>query len=302
MIRIDQVTKTYREHTVLDQVSFTAPARAVTALLGPNGAGKSTLLRIAVGLTTADSGSVRIHEQDMSHSRSSGRMVGALLDHRAFTPGRSARDHLRMLALAGGLPATRVDACLEVVGLGERRRSRAGTFSLGMAQRLGIATALLSDPSVLILDEPTNGLDPEGMVWLRGFLRAFVDLGRTILVSSHDMNDVAQLADHIVIIDGGRLVSQHVVGEMQSMRSHIIVETPDAMLLAPALTAAGGHVEQLTPIRLRVHGLTLRDIGDRAAEQSATIWELSSRTPSLETIYLAELDRDRTAVSAGGRP
>jgi ABC-2 type transport system ATP-binding protein len=209
-----RLTKRFGDVTAVDDLSFEARAGAVTGFVGPNGAGKSTTLRIILGLVEPDEGASAVLGMPYGSIPHPGRTVGAVLETQSFTPLRSGRNHLRVLAAAGGLPDARVDEVLDVVGLTPAAGRRAGSYSLGMRQRLALAAALLGDPAVLILDEPANGLDPQGIRWLRTFLRRFADDGRAALVSSHVLSEMQQLADDVVVIDHGRLVRQAPMREL----------------------------------------------------------------------------------------
>lgn len=220
-IVVDGVTKRYGMVTAVDDLTFTVPRGRVTGLLGPNGAGKTTTLRVLLGLVRPDRGTATFGGTPYRELVEPARRVGAVLDAMSFHPGRTARDHLRILAAAGGLDRDRVGVVLEQVGLGDAARRRAGGFSLGMRQRLGLAGALLGDPEILVLDEPANGLDPDGVRWLRLFLRDYAASGRTVLVSSHMLAEVAQTVDDVVILDAGRAVFQGPVGELAPSRSRL---------------------------------------------------------------------------------
>ena len=226
-IEIRGLSKRFGEVTAVDDLSFTAREGAVTGFLGPNGAGKSTTLRMLLGLVTPTEGSATFDGVPYAELHEPSRRVGAMLETGAFHPGRRAGDHLRILATAAGLPTTRVDAVLREVDLADVSHRRVKGFSLGMRQRLGLASALLGDPKVLILDEPANGLDPEGVRWLREFVRAFADRGGTVLLSSHVLAEVAQTVDDVVIIAGGRLVAQSSLSELANRSRHgVRVRTP----------------------------------------------------------------------------
>ena len=242
MIEVDDLCKSYGATLAVDAVSFTVRPGAVTAFVGPNGAGKSTVLRIALGLDSADSGSALILGRPYRLLDAPGRRVGSLLDAGAVHPGQTGRTHLRILARASGLAPERVDRVLDQVGLDSVAGDRVRTYSLGMRQRLGVAAALLGDPDVLILDEPTNGMDPEGIGWLQNLLRSYAQAGRTVLISSHHMSELEQVADRVVVIAAGRVVADAELGELvhgpgaPTMR----VQTPDAAALRTAVAAAGG--------------------------------------------------------------
>ncbi len=214
MIEVQELTKRYGRAVAVDRLSFTVRPGTVTGFLGPNGSGKSTTLRMIMGLDAADSGQARIGGRAYRELRWPLREVGALLEARSFHPGRSARAHLAALAASNRIPQARVDEVLGTVGLGPAAGRRAGKFSLGMAQRLGIATALLGDPGVLLLDEPANGLDPEGIRWLRSLLRSLAAQGRTVLVSSHLISEMAQTAEHLVVIGQGRLLAEGTAADL----------------------------------------------------------------------------------------
>jgi ABC-2 type transport system ATP-binding protein len=213
-ITVDGLTKRFGAVQAVDDLSFEIPGASVTGFLGPNGAGKTTTLRMLLGLVAPDAGRATIEKRLYAELDEPARVIGALLEATSFHPGRSARNHLRVVARAAGLPDRRADEVLEQVGLTDAARRRAGCFSLGMRQRLGLAAALLGDPAVLILDEPTNGLDPAGVRWLRDLLRAMAAEGRTVLVSSHLLSEVARTVDRVVVIDRGRLVAESAVADL----------------------------------------------------------------------------------------
>jgi ABC-2 type transport system ATP-binding protein len=216
-ITVDGLTKDFGATRAVDDLSFEIHPGRVVGLLGPNGSGKTTTLRMLLGLVAPTSGQALIGGRIYADIADPGRVIGAVLEARAFHPGRSARDHLRVLATEAGIPGGRVDQVLELVGLAEKARDRAGSFSLGMGQRLSLAAALLGDPGVLILDEPTNGLDPAGIRWLRLLLRDLAGEGRTVVVSSHALGEVQQAADEVLILDAGRLLSHRPMSEIDSL-------------------------------------------------------------------------------------
>jgi len=216
MIEARGLVKHYGSTTAVDNLSFDVRPGTVTGFLGPNGAGKSTTMRMILGLDRPDAGTARVNGQSYHELRWPLREVGALLEAKAFHPGRSARAHLTALAVSNGLPRRRVNDVLEITGMGKAADRRAGKFSLGMAQRLGIAAALLGDPGVLLLDEPVNGLDPEGIRWIRGLLKTLASHGRTVLISSHLISEVAQTADQLIVIGQGRLLAQTTVAELSA--------------------------------------------------------------------------------------
>ncbi|MEY2848416.1 MAG: hypothetical protein RI885_1081 [Actinomycetota bacterium] len=306
MIHADTLTKTYGMKTAVDAVSFTVRPGMVTGFLGPNGAGKSTTMRMILGLDAPTSGSVTVNGRSYRSSRSPLTEVGALLDAKAMHPGRTARDHLRALAATHGIPRSRVDAVLEITGLSAVARKRVGGFSLGMGQRLGIAAALLGDPGILILDEPVNGLDPEGVLWVRHLTRSLAAEGRTVLLSSHLMSEMAQTADHLIVLGRGRVIADAPVDTIVSAASGAVtrVRSPRIDELARALAAASGDEAMLTRIdhdTAQVAGSTSAEIGDLAARLGLPLHELTPINASLEDAYLA-LTQDeveyRSEVSA----
>ena len=236
-IDVNGLTKRFGEHTAVDDLTFTVEPGRVTGFLGPNGAGKTTTLRMLLGLVAPTSGHASFGGRPYRELRDPLRVVGTALEASSFLPGRTGRNHLRVLAASAGIPDSRVDAALEATGMGEAGRRRVGGYSLGMRQRLGLSTALLGDPEVLVLDEPINGLDPEGIRWIRGFLRGLADEGRTVLISSHLLSEVQQTVDEVVIISKGRIV--HTGGlEALETRTSVLVDAPDRAGLAAAFAAA----------------------------------------------------------------
>ena len=273
MIEVQSLTKRYGDQTAVDDLSFTAPAGVITGFLGPNGAGKSTTMRMVLGLDVPTSGRAKVNGQSYRDMVAPIAEIGALLDARASHPGRSARDHLSVLALTHGIPAARVDEVLSMVGLTEAARQRVGTFSLGMAQRLGIASALLGDPGTLILDEPVNGLDPEGIRWIRELLKRLAGEGRAILLSSHLMSEMAQTAEHLIIVGQGRLIADTTVQAVIAEASEggtVHVSSPRAAELADALSGVDGAKVQRgdDPGELDVTGIAASRVGEIALEVS----------------------------------
>jgi ABC-2 type transport system ATP-binding protein len=264
----------------------------VTGFLGPNGSGKTTTMRCILGLARPTTGTATVLGRPYRELDRPMRRVGALIDPRARHPGRTAYRHLLALAQSNGLPAARVDEVIDLVGLESVADDRVRGFSLGMGQRLGIAAALLGDPDVLLLDEPVNGLDPEGIRWVRELLRALADEGRTVLVSSHLMSEMEDTADHLVVLGRGRLLADVPMDELLGAHSAVCVRTPQGPLLADALRRAGGHVELEIDGALRVEGLTQIEVGDVAFVADVRLHELSRVTASLEAAYLALTDDD----------
>ena len=287
MIAARNLTKTYGQKTAVDGITFTVEPGRVTGFLGPNGAGKSTTMRMILGLDRPSAGSVTVNWRRYADSPAPLREVGALLEARALHPGRSARDHLRWLAVSNRIPAARVDEVLALVGLEAVAGQRVGKFSLGMGQRLGIAVALLGDPPVVVLDEPVNGLDPEGIRWVRELLRDLADEGRTVLVSSHLMSEMEETADHLVVLGRGRLLADVPMADLLGRHAAVRVRSPQASLLARALERAGAAVDYEEDSALWVEGLDVVEVGDVAYLSGLRVHELTQITASLESAYLA---------------
>jgi ABC-2 type transport system ATP-binding protein len=287
----------------IDGLSFTVPSGAVTGFLGPNGAGKSTTMRMILGLDAPTSGTVTVNGRPYTGYRRPLREVGALLDARAVAGGRSARNHLMWLALSNGIPRSRVDEVLQHVGLASAARKRVGGFSLGMAQRLGIAAALLGDPQVLMFDEPVNGLDPDGVAWIRALLRSLAEQGRTVLLSSHLMSEMALTADRLIIIGRGRLIAETSVADLlaEGGGNHIRVRSAEADDLARLLAEHGAAVEREPDGALRVTGATADEVGDLARTRGLGLLELSPQQMSLEQRYM-ELTRDAAEYRSAESP
>ncbi|MFE7389534.1 ABC transporter ATP-binding protein [Streptomyces sp. NPDC057582] len=293
MIEAVGLTKRYGAKTAVYNLSFQVRPGAVTGFLGPNGSGKSTTMRMMLGLDQPTSGHVTIGGHPFRSLPNAPRQVGALLDAKAVHGGRSARNHLLSLAQLAGIPAARVDEVLGVVGLQDVARKRSKGFSLGMGQRLGIAAALLGDPQVLLFDEPVNGLDPEGILWVRNLMRLLASEGRTVFVSSHLMSEMALTADHLIVIGRGQLLADMSVKDFISANSADFarVRVPDAQpeqreKLTAALTEAGGQVMSEPGGALRVTGLQLPRISDLAHGADVRLWELSPHQASLEEAYM----------------
>ena len=295
-IEIQGLSKRFGAVVAVDDLSFVAREGAVTGFLGPNGAGKTTTLRMLLGLATPTAGSATIGGQPYGQLAEPFRHVGAVLESSGFHPGRRARDHLRVLATAAGLPLARVQEVLDQVGLAEAGGRRVKSFSLGMRQRLGLASALLGEPEVLILDEPANGLDPEGVHWLRRFLRGFADQGGTVLVSSHLLAEVAQTVDEVVIIARGRLVSQASLADLtHRSQAGVRVRTPQAEALRGALAAEGIAAELVTADALVAFQTTTEAVGLAAAGADVAIYEMTVQGFDLEELFL-ELTNSEEAV------
>jgi ABC-2 type transport system ATP-binding protein len=283
-VEVRGLTKRFGSFTAVDDLSFQVEPGRITGFLGPNGAGKTTTLRMLLDLVRPTSGTATIDGVAYTQLTDPLGTVGAALEATSFHPGRSGRDHLRVLAAASGIPDDRVDELLELTGIPAFARSRAGTYSMGMRQRLALAAALLGDPRVLLLDEPANGLDPEGIRWLRTFLRHLSSEGKTILVSSHLLAEVEQTADQIVIIANGRLVRQGTVAEL-SGGGGTIVRTSDAPALARALAAADIVVHPTDDGALMAETTDLARVGDVALAAGLPVWELRPKTADLEGLF-----------------
>lgn len=299
MIYLRDLTKSYGPKTVVDQLSFTVRPGVVTGFLGPNGAGKSTTMRMLVGLEQPTSGSVTINGRSYVQQPAPMREIGVLLDAGATHPGRSARNHLLALAATHRIPARRVDDVLDLVGLSEVAGDRTGTFSLGMSQRLGIASALLGDPATIMLDEPVNGLDPEGIRWIRDLLSGLAAEGRTVFLSSHLMSEMALTATHLVVVGRGRLLADMSVAELvATAASSVQVRSPRAAELRPLLTGDGVSIATAADGQLTVEGLPIDEVGDRAAAAMIPLHELTLRRASLEEAFM-DLTRDAVEFSGG---
>jgi ABC-2 type transport system ATP-binding protein len=288
LIEVHNVTKHYGSTLAVDDLSFEVQPGHVTGFLGPNGAGKTTTMRIMLGLDRPDRGSVTIggrsyHDLDVPLQE-----VGALLDPKAFHPGRTAYSHLLCLAQSNGIPARRVDEVLAIVGLEPAARRRAGDFSLGMGQRLGIAAALLGDPAVLMFDEPVNGLDPEGIAWVRQLMRMLASQGRTVFVSSHLMSEMALTADHVVVIGKGRLIRDESVRDFvdSSSKASVLVKSPESTRLRSLLEATGAKVVDTPEGQLEVLDLEAPRIGEVAAANGIVLHELTPHRASLEEAFM----------------
>jgi ABC-2 type transport system ATP-binding protein len=286
-IEIQALSKRFGGITAVDDLSFSTREGAVTGFLGPNGAGKTTTLRMLLGLVSPTEGTATVDGRPYAKLAEPTRHVGAVLESTGFHPGRRARQHLRVLATAAGLPLERADEVLAEVDLTDVADRRVKGFSLGMRQRLGLASALLGAPNVLILDEPTNGLDPEGVHWLRQYLRSFADRGGSVLVSSHLLAEVAQTVDDVVIIANGRLVTQSSLADLaQPSRSGVRVRTPHAETLRTALTAEGIAAELVAADVVMAFETTTEAVGLAAAGAAAVIYEMTVERFDLEELFL----------------
>ncbi|MEU4038956.1 ABC transporter ATP-binding protein [Streptomyces collinus] len=294
MIEAQQLTKRYGEKTAVDGLDFTVKPGTVTGFLGPNGAGKSTTMRMIVGLDAPTNGSVTVNGHRYARHQAPLQEVGALLEAKSIHPGRSAYNHLRALALTHGIPSRRVDEVVELAGLASVAKKRAGAFSLGMGQRLGIAAALLGDPQTVMLDEPVNGLDPEGVLWIRNLLTSLAAEGRTVFVSSHLMSEVALVADHLIIVGRGRLLADTTVRDLvrEAGGDTVKVATNDPARLRDVLAGPGVEITgRVGTEELQVTGASAREIGLKAAEHGIPLFELTSKAVSLEEAFM-ELTRD----------
>ena len=293
MITASRVTKTYGPTRAVDDLSFEVRPGVVTGFLGPNGSGKSTTMRMVMGLDRPDSGAVTIDGRHFGELRWPLREVGALLEAKALHPGRTAYDHLLSMAQTNAVPRARVDEVLELVGLESVARRRVGKYSLGMSQRLGIASALLGDPGVLLFDEPVNGLDPEGILWVRTLLQGLAGEGRTVFVSSHLMSEMALTATDLVVIGRGQLIAQTSVHDFiaSNTEATVLVRSPGADVLADVLRAAGAGVDARDDGALLVTGLDGTRVGDLALYAGVALHELRPERASLEEVFM-ELTSD----------
>ncbi|MDO8184615.1 ATP-binding cassette domain-containing protein [Conexibacter sp. JD483] len=299
MIDVTDLTKRYGDRLAVDALSFRVEPGRVTGFLGPNGAGKSTTMRMIVGLDAPTAGTARVDGRAYRDHRAPLREVGVLLEAHAIHPGRSARDHLRALAATHAIPHARVEQVIDLVGLRQVAGKRAGAFSLGMGQRLGIAAALLGDPGTVILDEPVNGLDPEGVLWVRTLLRGLAAEGRTIFLSSHLMSEMALTADHLIVVGRGRLIADLPVEELtrRAASDRVLVRTPDATTLRERLAGPGVAVASGARDELEVSGLTSAQIGTVARDHGLTLHELTPQRATLEEAFM-ELTRDAVEYEA----
>ncbi|HEX3360199.1 MAG TPA: ATP-binding cassette domain-containing protein [Solirubrobacterales bacterium] len=294
------MSKSYGKKAAVDDLSFAVRPGQVTGFLGPNGSGKSTTMRLILGLDAPDCGTVVVNGKRYRDHRAPLHQIGALLDASSFHTGRSARDHLLAMAQTHGLGRDRVEAMIELVGLGEVARKRAGTFSLGMRQRLGIASALLADPRVVMLDEPINGLDPEGILWVRNLLKGLAAEGRTVFVSSHLMSEMALTADHLIVIGKGKLIADVSVRELVrgASSSAVRVRSPHAARLGEIVAGPEVRVRSLGTELIEIHGVEAEDIGAAALVSGIVLHELAPRQASLEDAFM-ELTGEAIEFRAG---
>jgi ABC-2 type transport system ATP-binding protein len=286
MIQAANLTKRYRKKTAVDNISFEVETGKVTGFLGPNGAGKSTTMRLMLGLdngggkTTFDG--KKLHDYILPSQ-----VIGILLEAKAFHPTRTPYQHLRVLADAGGIPKARVHEVLNIVGLHEVTKKKPGKFSLGMSQRLGIAAAILGEPKYLMLDEPANGLDPEGIAWLRQFIKDYADKGNAVFVSSHLLSEMALMADNVVVIGKGKLIADTSIEKLLAENSHasVLVRSPKLSQLQKALVTSKATVNNLEK-SLLIEGMTTDEIGKLAFKEGVPLYELSSQSASLESVFL----------------
>ncbi|HEY6749373.1 MAG TPA: ABC transporter ATP-binding protein [Mycobacteriales bacterium] len=296
------LSKSFGTVRAVDNLSFTVEPGSVTGFLGPNGAGKTTTLRMLLGLVTPTSGTATIGGVPYGQITLPMRTVGAVLEASSFHPARTARNHLRVYAAASGIPDHRADEVLAQVGLTDAANRKVRGYSLGMRQRLGLAFALLGNPQVLLLDEPANGLDPEGIRWLRGFLRALADEGRTVLVSSHLLTEVQLMADRVVILSQGRLVREGSMEELERGAGEtVVVSSPTLDKLGNALTATGGQIVRSGPDQLRITGVPAAAVGHAAFAAGVELHELRTERADLEKLFFS-LTEGQFYAPAGGLP
>jgi ABC-2 type transport system ATP-binding protein len=298
MLQIDHLTKRYGSTLAIDDLSFDVKAGVVTGFLGPNGSGKSTTMRIILGLDHPSKGRAIVNGKNYSELKEPLRDVGALLDAKAVHPGRTARNHLRALAASNKIKKSRVDEVLDFVGITSVANKRVGDYSLGMSQRLGIAAALLGDPGILLFDEPVNGLDPEGIRWIRDFFRSLANEGRTVFVSSHLMSEMAVSADQIIVIGRGRFITQGSIDDLTAtVNGTVYVRASDIKKLSAAISSQHGTVHEENDQALTVGDLTSDQIGQIAFNAGITVLELTPQRASLEDVFM---DLTADAVEFGG--
>ena len=300
MIKIEHLTKRYGNTLAVNDLDFEVRPVVITGFLGPNGSGKSTTMRIILGLDHPTKGRATVKGQDYASLRAPLHEVGALLDAKAVHPGRSARNHLRALAASNRIPFARVDQVLEFTGIDSVANKKVGNFSLGMSQRLGIAGALLGDPEVLLFDEPVNGLDPEGIRWIRDFFRSLANEGRTVFVSSHLMSEMAVTADQIIVIGRGTLITQGSIDSLTATaKGSVLVRASNHQKLMTELKAHGGDVSEANDEALSVSELTSDQIGQIAFDADVVLFELTPQRASLEDVFM-ELTADSVEYGSSG--
>jgi ABC-2 type transport system ATP-binding protein len=300
MLEVQNLTKTYGDVVAVDHITFTVQPGVITGFLGPNGAGKSTTMRMIVGLDRPTTGQALVNGRPYVRSHAPLTELGALLEAKAADKGRSARNHLRAIGATVGVSDARVDELLDVVGLTDVARKPVGGFSLGMGQRLGIATALLGDPGIVMLDEPVNGLDPDGILWIRTLLKDLAAQGRTIFLSSHLMSEMELTAEHLIVIGRGRVLADMPMADFIASAAHarVRVVSPDATQVRDLLAAPGVSITSTQAGVLDVDGLTASRIGEVAAEHRLVLHELTPLAPSLEEAFM-ELTRDSVEYHGG---
>ena len=289
VIDVRRLTKRYGEKVAVDDLSFQVKPGIVTGFLGPNGAGKSTTMRMIVGLDAPTAGTATVAGKDYRDLGAPLREVGAMLEARAIHTGRSAFNHLLAMAQTHAIPRARVDEVIELVGLQDVARKRVGTFSLGMGQRLGIAAALLGDPHTVVLDEPANGLDPEGILWIRNLLKGLAAEGRTVFLSSHLMAEIALTAEHLIVIGRGRMIADTSVAEVVAQASHdraVRVRTPQGEQLRELVAPSASAIDASAPGLLEIHGMSSEAIGEAAASAGIVLYELTPQKASLEEAFM----------------
>ncbi len=304
MIEARNLTKRYGSKLAVDDLTFSVRPGAVTGFLGPNGAGKSTTMRMILGLDAPTSGTVTVNGKPYAEHARPLHEVGALLEARAVHTGRSARNHLLAMAATAGISSARVEEVIDMVGLADVAAKRVGSFSLGMGQRVGIASALLADPETLILDEPVNGLDPDGVRWIRNLLRGLADEGRTVFLSSHLMSEMALTADHVIVVGRGRLLRDQSMAQFIADASTdlVRVRSPQARQLAGILAGDGVTVRNVADGVLEVEGLSSERIGTAAAAAALTLYELAPQGASLEEAYMSLTEDSVDYRSSADRP
>jgi ABC-2 type transport system ATP-binding protein len=301
-IVVTDLSKKFRNVLAVNRLSFTVEPGSVTGFLGPNGAGKTTTLRMLLGLIQPTGGGATIGGRPYHQIKDPFRVVGAALEASSFHPARTGRNHLRVYCAAAGLPDRRADEVLELVGLGNAGKRKVRGYSMGMRQRLGLAATLLGDPRVLILDEPANGLDPEGIRWLRGFFTQLAQEGRTVLVSSHQLAEIQAVADRVVILNRGQLVRAGSIADLTAGQDSVIVRGPNLEPLVAALTQAGGSGERPDATTLRVKGLEIGHVGHLAFAAGVELHELSEDRFDLEQLFFSLTQGEYTGQAMGGQP